>query len=148
MSMEDQPALVAQAPQSGSAVGASASPVAVATKPEGRSWWFDVFVFLWPLVVAAGVFYFSGQRANEIAAAAAQAPPRIVVLDELALIQMVVREERLTDIDSVRRRVSEVVKPYTDAGYVVIGDISIVSAPSALVLPSSDLEALYARSKR
>ncbi len=83
-----------------------------------------------------------------LVAEAVKSPPRIVVIDELALIQKVVREERLKDIDSVRRRVSEVVKPYTDAGYVVVGEISIVAAPNALVLSNADLEALYARSTR
>jgi len=124
-------------------------PVAVSeSKPESRSWWFDAVVFLWPLAIAAGLYYLTEERAQAIASKAMEAPPRVVVIDELALIQMVVREERLTDIDSVRRRVAEVVKPYTDAGYVVIGEMNIVSAPSALVLSRADLEALYARSKR
>lgn len=136
--------------------GAGGQPVEVPTvvmppraeKRANRAWWFDVVVFLWPLAVAAGVLYYTDERAKEIAAEAATAPPRIVVLDELALIQMVVRNERIEDIDTVRRRVAEVVQPYTDAGYVVIGDLNIVSAPNSLVLAKADLEALYARSKR
>lgn len=113
-----------------------------------RSLWFDVVTFVWPVLLFAGSVYWSHSREADVVRAAATMPPRIMVIDELALITKVVREENIQDVAVLRTRMTDLMKPYTDKGYVVISELSVVAAPDGLVLPNEDLGALYERGSK
>ena len=134
-------------PDSPSAGPDVAVPTVSAVVP-ARSLWFDVVTFVWPVLLFAGSVYWSHSREADVVRAAATMPPRIMVIDELALITKVVREENIQDVAVLRTRMTDLMKPYTDKGYVVISELSVVAAPDGLVLPNEDLGALYERGSK
>lgn len=122
-------------------------PAAVPVEPASRSFLSMLLPALWPVaLVGAATLYLQDKMdaAAADSAAAQAARPRMVVVDEIALMEEAMKEGATGSADAVREAYRQKLRALMDGNTIVVSRYSVLAVDPGLLVSSVPMKRDYA----